>query len=221
LPGGLNHGCVNSGLSFVKNVLMHVKDLKCRLGTTGVFTITLSEDLAVNIFNHDTAVPGRADYHSHWYDFRSEIVAGKLCHFRYVNDADGFDVLAQQVSMEHKPAGAPFALRLRECPCETYVAGDSYEITAPEIHRVVADPGTVTLVTRLHKTSPNGYYVFKSLRSQRPAASAQQAASDQGLETAPEFAALALAKIEEEEKFSLNGRVKGSEYDKIPFLQFR
>jgi hypothetical protein len=191
---------VNPDLSFVKNALLHVEDLEWRLGTTGVFTITLSEDLAVNIFDHEMAVPGRADYHSHWYDFRSNIVAGRLRHFRYVNDEAGFDVLAQEVSMEHQPVGAPFALRLRECPCETYVIGDSYEITAPEIHRVVADPGTVTLVTRQRKTSPNGYYVFKSLAVQEPGASARQAPSGNSLETARQFTALALAKIEEEQR---------------------
>jgi len=65
--------------------------------------------------------------------------------------------------MAHQPIGAPSALALRECPGETYLPGDSYEITAPEIHRVVADPGTVTLVTRQHKTSPTGYRVFKNL----------------------------------------------------------
>jgi len=84
-----------SAVTLVKHVLIRFNDLEWRLGTTGVFTITLSEDLVINIFDHDRAVPGRADYHSHWYDFRSHIVAGKLRHLRYVQDETGFQVLAK------------------------------------------------------------------------------------------------------------------------------
>src|SRR5271165_4539211 len=84
-----------SAVTLVKRVLMGFRDLEWRLGTTGVFTITLSENLVINIFDHDRAVPGRADYDSHWYDFRSHIVAGKLRHLRYVQDETGFDVLGQ------------------------------------------------------------------------------------------------------------------------------
>src|SRR5579872_4468735 len=54
-----------SAATLVKHVLLHINDLEWRLGTTGVFTITLSENLVINIFDHDRAVPGRADYHSH------------------------------------------------------------------------------------------------------------------------------------------------------------
>lgn len=192
-----------SAVTIVKHVLLHVNDLKWRLGTTGVFTITLSDDLVINIFDHDQAVPGRADYHSHWYDFKSDIIAGKLRHFRYVKAETGLDVLGQEVSMTHQPIGSPFALALRECPCETYLPGDSYEITSPEIHRVIADPGTVTLVTRQRKTSPTGYWVFKDRCGQEPADSPQQAPPEQHVDTALQFVALALGKMEEHQRHGL------------------
>jgi hypothetical protein len=189
-----------SAVTLVKRVLMHFNDLQWRLGTTGVFTITLSDDLVINIFDHGRAAPGRADYHSHWYDFKSNILAGKLRHFRYVRDKKGFEVLGQEVSMAHKPVGVPFALALRECPAETYLPGDAYEITAPEIHRVVADPGTVTLVTRQNKTSPTGYHVFKNRLGEEQAGSPQRPPLEQSLDTALQFAALAIAKMEEEQQ---------------------
>lgn len=192
-----------SAVTIVKHVLMHVNDVKWRLGTTGVFTITLSDDLVINIFDHDQAVPGRADYHSHWYDFKSDIIAGQLRHFRYVRDETGFDVFGQEVSMTHQPTGSPVALALRECPCETYLPGDSYEITAPEIHRVIADPGTVTLVTRQRKTSPTGYRIFKNQFSQEPAGSPQQVPPEQSRDIALQFVSLAMAKMEERQRHGL------------------
>jgi hypothetical protein len=192
-----------AAITLVKHVLMYVNDLKWRLGTTGVFTITLSEDLVINIFDHDKAAPGRADYHSHWYDFKSDIIAGKLRHFRYVKAETGLDVLGQEVSMTHQPIGSPVALALRECPGETYLPGDSYEITAPEIHRVVADPGTVTLVTRQRKTSPTGYWVFKDRCGQEPAGSPQRMQPEESGDTALQLVALALAKMEEDQRCGL------------------
>jgi hypothetical protein len=147
--------------ALVRLILPRSKELDWRMGTTGVLSIALSENVSINIFDHETAVDGAADYHSHWYDFRSVIIAGQLDHFRYCLGREGVPVMGQRAGMDHKPVGDPFQTCLTELAPESYLPGDSYVISAPEIHRVVAAPGTVTLVTRQHKTSPDSYCIFR------------------------------------------------------------
>jgi hypothetical protein len=49
---------------------------------------------------------------------------------------------------------------LAEGPVETYAAGQFYEITSDEIHQSLPEDGTVTLITRQHKTVPLSVSTF-------------------------------------------------------------
>lgn len=185
--------------TLVGTILGNWENLKWRIGTTGVFTLTLSDDIAINVFDHSRAVRGCADYHSHWYDFSSMIVAGEFRHYRYITTCSLVDVveeipvLDQEVSLDHKATGDPKRCWLRQCSSELYGPGQSYEITAPEIHRVIAVPGTVTLVTRQRRTNPACYHIFKD--AAQPAAAPEVVKAETAKEIATGFIALAMERL--------------------------
>ena len=98
------------------------------------------------------------EIHTHEVGFRSTIVAGQIRQQRYVPapTPESGDLYVWQRS-----DGKSGRIRLIPGPMEVYNPGDSYEITAQEIHRIEAEQGTVTVVTRRRTTpEPAGVYSF-------------------------------------------------------------
>lgn len=118
----------------------------------------------INIFDRRYRHPETSEIHSHSVDFRSDIVAGVMRQWRYTRtraaDEGSATHWCQEVKLAGELKGAPFACCLTNNPVEIYQAGDSYEITAPEFHWVEPDDGTVTLITRQYKTSPESTFTF-------------------------------------------------------------
>jgi hypothetical protein len=144
----------------------------------------------INVFHSKYRVPNSTTIHSHTVDFRSDIVGGVMRQYRYLRAAadtgrgsapgmntDAGDGSAppltdvgdrpaarryweQELTLDGKLSRDPMECYLTESAIETYAAGEFYEITADEIHQSVPEDGTVTLITRQHKTTPASVSTF-------------------------------------------------------------
>lgn len=151
----------------LRSAIAHPQNFKLKRGTTGVFTVTLTDEVAINIFDHAMAIEGCADFHSHWYDFKSTILAGELRHVRYAITerptgatpiaAEGLRANLQHQAIRREPNCwlMPFGVEEIRFPDVSYI------IESNEIHSVEATKGAVTIVEQLHITKPDGYWIFK------------------------------------------------------------
>jgi hypothetical protein len=144
----------------------------------------------INVFHSKYRVPNSTAIHSHTVDFRSDIVGGVMRQYRYLRAAAAGDGSApgmntdaghgpaprvvagagdgpaarryweQELTLDGKLSRDPMECYLTESAIETYAAGEFYEITADEIHQSAPEDGTVTLITRQHRTSPTSVSTF-------------------------------------------------------------
>jgi len=159
---------VQTTRALVKAILKRAENYSWEVPANGRLTLVLEPNVAViNVFHSKYRVPNSTAIHSHTVDFRSDIVGGVMRQYRYVRAAaDGGHGPApqkyweQELTLGGKLAGEPVECWLRESEIEEYSAGESYEITADEIHRSVPEDGTVTLISRQYKTSPVSVSTF-------------------------------------------------------------
>ena len=148
----------------VKAILQNADRFQCEVPANGRLTIVLDPGvMVINIFDGRYRQPGTTAIHSHTVDFRSDIVGGVMRQYRYGRVDDGGDAKrywGQELTLDGKLIGEPAACFLREGELEVYPAGEFYEITADEIHQSVPEDGTVTLITRQHKTRPSSVFTF-------------------------------------------------------------
>ena len=174
--------------ALVKAILRHAEHYSWEVPANGRLTLVLEPNVAViNVFHSKYRQPGTTAIHSHTVDFRSDIVGGVMRQYRYlrVTDAGEFGSAPlkntdaghgsappkngsaprryweQELTLDGKLSrGGPMDCYLEETEIETYAAGEFYEITADEIHQSVPEDGTVTLITRQHKTEPSSVSTF-------------------------------------------------------------
>jgi hypothetical protein len=165
--------------ALVKAILQRAEHYSWEVPANGRLTLVLEPNVAViNVFHSKYRVPGTTAIHSHTVDFRSEIVGGVMRQHRYRRViADAGRAIAdaghgptpvegakkyweQELTLDGKLSRDPIECDLTEGAIETYAAGEFYEITADEIHQSVPEDGTVTLITRQHKTTPTSVSTF-------------------------------------------------------------
>ncbi len=166
--------------ALVKTILQRAEHYSWEVPANGRLTLVLEPNVAViNVFHSKYRVPGTTAIHSHTVDFRSDIIGGVMQQNRYqrvIADAGHGPaprVIAdtgrgheprryweQELTLDGKLKRDPIECDLTEGAIETYAAGEFYEITADEIHQSVPEDGTVTLITRQHKTSPTSVSTF-------------------------------------------------------------
>ena len=154
---------MRNGLSplqvLVRNILENHQNHKWVAAPYDTYCIYFKPESVLNLYFGSIADGGT---HSHPYDFRSEIVVGVFKQRRYtVVDSGGELYQRRERSLDGKIKGDPTECRLLAGPLEVYQSGDMYELLAPEIHRVSPDKGTLTFMTRQHKTKPASFMSFR------------------------------------------------------------
>lgn len=162
----------NAKRALVEQILRHATEYSWTVAT-GRLTLMLERDaVCINVFDERFEQP-YTRIHSHRMDFKSQIIAGEMRHYRYTRAeaAGAVEYGCQELTLENKPVGSVSKSWLIEGAEEHFAAGAEYEITAPEIHRADARDGTVTLVTRQFKTEPTTIFAFwpLPLSASRPA----------------------------------------------------
>ncbi len=155
----------NATRILVEHILRHAKEYPWVVPANGRLTLVLEPDIVViNLFNAQYRQPGTTTTHSHTVDFKSEIIAGEMRQYRYARTKAETPGAAhygcQELTLDGKLMGQATDCYLLEGPQEVYRAGESYEITAPEIHKSDPEDGTVTLITRQFKTTPASVFTF-------------------------------------------------------------
>jgi len=146
-------------------ILRNARHFPWTMGSNGRISCPIVPgNVVINLFEHSLAVPGHSAVHSHGADFKSEIIGGRLYQYRMYETADpqASPFIRQEVNLQNELAGAPVLVHLREEPAEVYEPGDTYEITAPEIHRIDYEDLTVTLISSQFRTNP------KTIRAYQP-----------------------------------------------------
>jgi hypothetical protein len=155
--------------ALVKAILQRAEHYSWEVPGNGRLTLVLEPNVAViNVFHSKYRQPGTTAIHSHTVDFRSDIVGGVMRQYRYLRataDAGVFGSAPrryweQELTLDGKLSREPMECYLTESAIETYAAGEFYEIIADEIHQSVPEDGTVTLITRQHKTKPSSVSTF-------------------------------------------------------------
>jgi hypothetical protein len=160
-PGARLPGPEASKRALVEMILRRAAEFSWTVATGRLTTMVQRDLVCINVF-HERFEQPYTRIHSHSLDFHSEIIAGELVHTRYRRDESGVEHGFQQLTLDSRPL-ASGVCGLTAGAEERYRPGDSYEITAPEIHRADALDGTVTLVTRQFRTSPEDVWAFWEL----------------------------------------------------------
>lgn len=116
--------------------------------------------------------------HSHAYDFRSVVLAGRVRNIR-MHEVAGDAWNKVLVSASAGIVQEPEVTALQEDPVELYDEGAVYSQTDEEIHWSVPDDGSVTLVEWEFGPSPKHMKVFWRGRSPWKDAKAREATQDE------------------------------------------
>lgn len=105
----------------------------------------------IHVWDSRLAVDHVSSMHTHPWSFRSTIISGELINARYCADVAG-DMLYRSSQIQTGEGGGlcgdDLPVRLKLQCMDHYVAGDSYTQEAREIHRSMAQDGTITLLER-------------------------------------------------------------------------
>lgn len=155
----------NEKHALVRQILLHANAFPWTVATGHLTFILEKDNVVLNVFDERFEQPW-TKVHSHFLDFRSEIIAGEMVQIRYERSdrgGEGFEEYGfQELTVANERLGTGTCY-LRPGKEERYGAGEGYSITAPEIHQVIPVDGTVTLVTREFKTDPKSVFGFWSL----------------------------------------------------------
>jgi hypothetical protein len=142
--------------ALVKKILEKAELYEWSLQGFGMLRLHLDYDVRLNVWDSRYRVPNVSLMHTHPWNFKSVVVAGRLNNTRYWKTPPKVEILESSV-FEYaviKPGlGGGLRehlgiLRLRAYPIETFKEGESYEQVHDEIH--ISDPsdGTVTVNER-------------------------------------------------------------------------
>lgn len=106
----------------------------------------------IHVWDSRLAVQRVSTMHTHPWPLRSTIISGELlnCRFTRSENDEGLPYTQSLIKTGEGGGldGEPCDLRLIAHTPETYASGDTYEQRPTEIHRTIAQDGTVTLMTR-------------------------------------------------------------------------
>ena len=138
----------------VKNILERPAGFDWSVQGLGMMRIYLSDEVRLHIWDSRLKVPEVSAIHSHPWDLRSAVVAGRYKQHRYVL-CERWTMGSEQFNCARIKCGedasvvedtGPFYLLEKEL--EIYTQGDEYLQSEDEIHLSCPEDGTVTLVTR-------------------------------------------------------------------------
>jgi hypothetical protein len=105
----------------------------------------------IHVWGSRLAVPLVSTAHTHPWPLLSTIISGELINQRFVvSDTGWLPYMESDIKTREGGGltGEPRAVLLESKPPETYCAGQRYKQLPDEIHRTIAQDGTVTLLER-------------------------------------------------------------------------
>lgn len=117
----------------------------------GMLRTTLADSMRLQIYDPALRVPGVTDRHTHPWGFESLIIAGSLVNQRYTKcnvDGAAYSVQTIRCGPGAELLGEPIDCRLRFDGETRFKSGDRYSMTPRDIHTVLTDPGTITIINR-------------------------------------------------------------------------
>lgn len=152
----------------VENILKHPKDFEWSVQGLGMMRVYLSQAVRLHIWDSALKVPGVSPLHTHPWNMKSTVVAGRYKQHRYItelelnplNKGEEFNMVEIKCGENACTMQEPQKISLVKCPLEIYKEGESYTQDSEEIHLSCPEDGTVTLVERTFKADRDHAKVF-------------------------------------------------------------
>lgn len=139
----------------VENILRRPGGFDWQVQGLGMMRLYLSEEVRLHIWDSSLKVPGVSAIHSHPWDLRSTVIAGRYKQHRFVPvkpyqvlPGEKFKCVSICCGKDACMTGDPIEIELAEQPLEVYSEGMSYAQANDEIHLSCPEDGTVTLIER-------------------------------------------------------------------------
>lgn len=134
----------------VKAILLNASSYSWSVQGFGLLRLYIGREGRLHIWDSRLRYAGVSMIHNHSWDLRSTIVSGQLFNIRYVRAGPGsmFHTHRLLTGYHSKPVTGDSLVCLTDLTPERYVPGNVYQQRANEIHKTVADDGTITLMER-------------------------------------------------------------------------
>lgn len=150
LPSNTKTGGIRAAL--VRSILEQWRYYEWTVQGFGFIRMKLANVGRIHVWDSSLAVSRVSTIHTHPWPLHSSIISGELINCRFLVGADGADQPYMRSRIATGEGGGligepePVLLFAREP--EFYTAGDGYDQTPDEVHRTIAQDGTVTLLER-------------------------------------------------------------------------
>lgn len=152
-------------------VLFNAAHFDWSLQGMGMLRLHLEPNTRLHIWHPEFAVPGVSMIHDHLqWGLTSYIVAGRIANARYIEtagDDPGLINAGKKYMHVRLRAGygakfleEPRPIYLRALDPELYAPGAEYSQAPAEIHETIADPGTITIMTKTPTADGESARVF-------------------------------------------------------------
>lgn len=149
---------MNIESALVLSILKQYRSYEWTLQGFGFLRTKIENVGRIHIWDSRLAVPLVSTMHTHPWPLKSKIISGELINQRFVKKEDrvvpfrtsGLPLLCSKIATGEGGGliGDPFEVEMFPCAPEHYIPGDVYEQRPNEVHRSIAQDGTVTLMER-------------------------------------------------------------------------
>lgn len=144
---------MNIQAALVKSILEQWRSYTWTVQGFGFIRTKIADVGRIHIWDSSLAIARVSTAHTHPWPLHSTIISGELINQRFriaTSDKVGLSYQHQRIQTGEGGGltGEPEAVQIVPLPPESYWQGDSYKQKPDEIHRSVAQDGTVTLMTR-------------------------------------------------------------------------
>lgn len=137
--------------ALVKTILASWQSYEWTIQGFGFARTKIADIGRIHIWDSRLAVPLVSTAHTHPWPLNSTIISGELINQRFVASETGWLPYMESDIKTGEGGGLsgdPRAVLLESKPPETYTAGQRYRQAPEEVHRTIAQDGTVTLLER-------------------------------------------------------------------------
>lgn len=142
---------MNIQAALVRSILEQWRSYRWTVQGFGFIRTKLADVGRIHVWDSQLTVLRVSSIHTHPWPLRSTIVSGELINQRFTEDPEGLlPYRRSQIKTGEGGGlfGEPEDIKLRSTVPELYVTGQTYEQRAEEMHRTIAQDGTVTLLER-------------------------------------------------------------------------
>lgn len=136
----------------VRSILEQWRSYEWTVQGFGFIRTKLANVGRIHVWDSSLATARVSTIHTHPWPLRSTVISGELinCRFQIGGDGARLPYMRSRIATGEGGGliGDPEPVLLFSHDPESYTAGDAYEQTPEEIHRTIAEHGTVTLLER-------------------------------------------------------------------------